>query len=142
MVKQIHFLQENYRNTLAINKGYLLINIFILKLLYAYRFSRFNMFVPFRELFHEIVNQSLYTSHNITDFVHLWFCEKLDEKLAISSSLTFCENTECLARWEKWLARRFTKCYLHTFHFSHFADIFSHSRQFDDKRIAGLRIPF
>ncbi len=25
----------------------------------------------FRELFREIVNQSLYTSHNIADFVHL-----------------------------------------------------------------------
>ncbi len=32
-----------------------------------------------RALFHGIVNQSLYTSHNIADFVHLWFCEKLDE---------------------------------------------------------------
>ncbi len=29
------------------------------------------------ELFREIANQSLYTSHNITDFVQLWFCEKL-----------------------------------------------------------------
>ncbi len=25
----------------------------------------------FRELFHEIANQSLDTSHNITDFIHL-----------------------------------------------------------------------
>ncbi len=33
----------------------------------------------FCELFHEIVNQSLYTSHKITDFIYLWFCEKLDE---------------------------------------------------------------
>ncbi len=30
----------------------------------------------FREFFCEIANQSLYTSHNVTDFVHLWFCEK------------------------------------------------------------------
>ncbi len=31
------------------------------------------------ELLCEIANQSLYISHNIADFVHLWFCEKLDE---------------------------------------------------------------
>ncbi len=37
----------------------------------------------FCELFCKIANQSLYTSHNITDFVHLWFCEKL----IVSSSL-------------------------------------------------------
>ncbi len=41
------------------------------------------------------------------------------------------------AKWEKWLARRFTKCYLYTSHFFHFANIFSRSRQFDDKCIAG-----
>ncbi len=35
----------------------------------------------FCELFCEIANQSLYTFHNIDDFVHLWFCEKVDEKL-------------------------------------------------------------
>ncbi len=37
------------------------------------------------------------------------------------------------ARWEKWLARWFTKCHLYTYRFSHFANIFSH------KCIAGLR---
>ncbi len=43
----------------------------------------------FRELFREIANQSLYTSHNNADFVHLWFCEKVDEKLdeCMNSSL-------------------------------------------------------
>ncbi len=55
----------------------------------------------FCELFHEIVNQSLHTSYNIADFIHLWFCEKLDEKLAVSSSLTFRENTDCLVRTAK-----------------------------------------
>ncbi len=55
----------------------------------------------FRELFCEIANQSLYSFHNITDFCHLWFCEKLDEKLALSSSLTFRKNTDHLARTEK-----------------------------------------
>ncbi len=44
------------------------------------------------------------------------------------------------ARWEKWLARRFTKCHLYTYRFSRFANIFSHSRQFDDKCIAGFTI--
>ncbi len=42
------------------------------------------------------------------------------------------------ARWEKWLARWFTKCHLHTSHFSRFANIFPHSRQFDDTCIVGL----
>ncbi len=37
----------------------------------------------FRELLREIANQSLYTSHNIADFVHLRFCKKLDEKLSL-----------------------------------------------------------
>ncbi len=92
-----------------------------------------------RELFHEIANQSLYTSHNITDFVRLWFCEKL----AVSSSLTFCENTDRLARtakhkMRKVMARQFTKCHVYTSRFSHFANIFSHSRQFDDKSVAGF----
>ncbi len=41
-------------------------------------------------------------------------------------------------RWEKWLARWFTKCHLYTFRFSHFAKIFSRSHQFDDKCIALL----
>ncbi len=96
-----------------------------------------------RALFREIANQSLYTSHNITDFVHLWFCEKLDEKLVLLSSLTFRENTDCLARtakrgnvrWEEWLMRPFRKCHLYT---SRFANIFSRYHQFDDKCIAGF----
>ncbi len=54
-----------------------------------------------RELFCEIANQSLFTSHNIANFVHLWFCEKLDEKLSLSSFLTFRENTDHLARTAK-----------------------------------------
>ncbi len=58
----------------------------------------FLVFWHVRALFREIANQSLYTSHNITDFVYLWFREKLDEKLAVSSSLTFRENTDRLVR--------------------------------------------
>ncbi len=54
-----------------------------------------------RALFREIANQWLYTFHNIADFGNLWFCEKLDEKLAISYSLTFRENTDRLARTAK-----------------------------------------
>ncbi len=50
-----------------------------------------------RALFREIANQSLYTSHNIVDFVHLWFCKKL----TVSSSLMFHENTDHLARMVK-----------------------------------------
>ncbi len=99
----------------------------------------------FCELFHEIANQSLYTSHNITDFVHLWFCEELDEKLVLLSSLTFLKipiawRERWNARWEKWLTRRFTKCHLYTSRFSRFAHIFLRSRQFDDKCIAGFMV--
>ncbi len=50
----------------------------------------------FRKLFREIANQSIYTSHNIANFAHLWFCKKLDEKLAVSFSLMFHENTDHL----------------------------------------------
>ncbi len=32
------------------------------------------------------------------------------------------------------------KCHLYTYCFSHFVNIFSHSRQFDDKCIAGFRV--
>ncbi len=44
------------------------------------------------------------------------------------------------ARWEKWLARWFTKCHLYTSHFSHFANIFLCSRQFHNKCIAGFKL--
>ncbi len=43
------------------------------------------------------------------------------------------------AKWEKWLTGWFTKCHLYTSHFSHFANIFSRSSQFDDKCIGGSR---
>ncbi len=45
--------------------------------------------VLFCELFCETVNQSVYTSHNIAGFVHLWFCEKLDE--CTNSGVKSCE---------------------------------------------------
>ncbi len=98
----------------------------------------------FCELLREIVNQSLYTSHSITDFVHLWFCKKL-EKLSLSPLWRFVKiptvwRERRNARWEKWLARWFTKCYLYTYRFSHSANIFSHSRQFADKCIAGFTL--
>ncbi len=97
----------------------------------------------FCKLFHEIANQSLYTSHNIADFVHFWFCEKLDEKLAILSTLTFRENTDRLARTTKCEMRKMigeTVCEmpsLYTSRFSHCTNIFSCSRQFDNKWIDG-----
>ncbi len=70
-----------------------------------------------------------------------WDCEPITIHFSqyhrFRSSLMFCENSDHLARWEKWLARRFTKCHLYTSRFSCFANIFSRSRQFDDKCIAG-----
>ncbi len=74
----------------------------ILKLAIHLSFLAFrHVLALFCKLFREIANQSLYTSHNIPNFVHLWFCEKLDEKLSLSSSLTFHENTDHLARMAK-----------------------------------------
>ncbi len=98
----------------------------------------------FRELFREIANQSLYTSHNIAHFIHLWFCKKLDEKLSLSPLWCFVKVPIVWwerrnERWKKWLVRWFTKCHLYTYRFSHFANIFSRSRQFDDKCIAGFK---
>ncbi len=95
-------------------------------------------------LFREIANQSLYTSHNIANFVHPWFCEKFDEKLSLSPLWRFVKiptvwREQRNARWEKWLAKWFTKYHLYTYRFSHFANIFSRSRQFDNKCIAGFR---
>ncbi len=103
-------------------------------------------FLVFRHvcaLFREIANQSLYTSHNIADFVHFWFCEKLDEKFSLSPLWRFVKIATVWrerrnARWEKWLAKWFTKCHLYTYRFSHFTIIFSHSCQFDDKCTRGV----
>ncbi len=96
----------------------------------------------FRELFSEIAKQSLYTSHNIVNFVHLWFCEKFDEKLAISSSLTFWENTDRLAITVKYEMRKIIGKMVYEMPFIHFSflsfTIFSRSHQFDNKCIAGL----
>ncbi len=91
----------------------------------------------FRELFCETANQSLYTSHNIADFVQLWFCEKLNEKLAVVK-IPIAWQERWNAIWEKWLARWFTKCHLHTSRFSRFTNIFSRSQQFENKYITGL----
>ncbi len=54
----------------------------------------------FRELFLETMNQSPYTSHNIANFIHLWFCEKLDKWHFVKIPIAWWEwrNT----RWEKW----------------------------------------
>ncbi len=119
-------------------------NEFHLKLAIHLSFLAFwHVCALFRELLREIANQSLYTSHNIADFVHLWFFEKLDEKLSLSLLWHFVKlptvwRERRNAIWEKWLARWFTKCHLYTYHFSHFANIFSRCCQFDDKCIASF----
>ncbi len=82
--------------------------------------------------------------HNIADFGHRWFCEKLDERnlpyhlLWHFVKIPIVWREQRNTRWEKWLARWFTKCHLYTSHFSRFANIFSHSRQFADKCIVGF----
>ncbi len=133
----------------AWNQANITSNIFISKIRYLkmLKLAIHLSFIAFRhvralfcELFREIANQSLYTSHNIADFIHLWFCEKLDEKLSLSPLWRFVKiptvwRERQNARWEKWLARWFMKCHLYTYRFSHFANIFSHSRQFDNNCI-------
>ncbi len=107
----------------------------------------FLAFRQVRELFRGIANQSLYTSHNIFDFIHLCFCEKLDEKLdkCTNSAPLWCLVKTLIAwrewqnvRWEKWLARWFTKCHPYTSRLFCFANIFSRSCQFNNKCIAGF----
>ncbi len=56
-------------------------------------------------------------------------------------SLTFRENTDCLARMAKCEMRKIIgkmvyECLLYTYRFSHFANIFLRSRQFYDKCMA------
>ncbi len=60
-------------------------------------------FLVFRQLFCEIVNQSLYTSHNITDFVHHWFCDKVDKKLneCTNSSMKNLRSSELIRTFLK-----------------------------------------
>ncbi len=89
-------------------------------------------------LFREIANQSLYlltispisfifdSARNLS-YHPLW--------RFVQIPITWWEwrNT----KWEKWLARRFMKYHLYASCFSHFANIFSLSFQFDEKCIAG-----
>ncbi len=82
----------------------------------------------FREVFREIANQSLYTSHNITDFIHIWFCEKLDEKLVLSCSLMFRENTDRLARTTKCDMRKMISETVYEMPSVHFSFLFPASK--------------
>ncbi len=112
----------------------------LLSWLYTYHFSRFR---HARELFREIANQLLYTFHNFADFGHLWFCEKLDEKPALSSSLTCPESIDRLARMAKCKMRRMIGEMVYempSIHFSFlsFRQHFFRSRQFDNKCIVGF----
>ncbi len=110
--------------------------------LYTYRFSRFNMFM------HYFVR--LWTNHYtlLTISPILFIFDSVRNLMRNLPYHPFWHFTEIPnawreqrnARWEKWLARRFTKCHLHTSHFSRFADIFSHSRQFDDKCIVSFAV--
>ncbi len=98
----------------------------------------------FRELFHEIVNQH-YTLLTISPILFIFYSARnLMRNFPyrplwrfMKIPIVWWERRN--VRWEKWLARRFTKCHLYTFHLSRFANIFAHSRQFDDKCIAGLK---
>ncbi len=110
--------------------------------LYTYRFSRFDMFVHYFVNYFVRLRTNQYRLLTISPILFIF-----DSVRNLTRNFPYLlfdvlwkywlsgENGD--ARWEKWLARWFTKCHLYTYRFSHFANIFSHSRQFDDKCIAG-----
>ncbi len=104
--------------------------------LYTYRFSHFVMFVHYfvrlRTNHYTLLTISpisfIFDSARNLSYHPLWCFVKIP--------IVWRERRN--ARWEKWLAGRFMKCHLYTSRFSHFANIFSYSPQFDDKCIAGF----
>ncbi len=113
----------------------------LLNWLYTYHFSRFDMFVRFFVNYFVRLRTNHYTLLTISPILFIFnsarnlsYCP-LWRFVKIPIAWRERQNT----RWEKWLARRFTKCHLYTSRFSHFANIFSCSLQFDDKCIAGFK---
>ncbi len=94
-----------------------------------------------RTLFHELFG-GLQTNHyTLLTISSISFI--LDSTRNLMRNLSYCPLKRFMkvpitwrewrnARWEKWLARRITKCHLYTSRFSRFANIFSRSRQFND----------
>ncbi len=93
--------------------------------LYTYRFSRFDMFVPYFVNYFVRLRTNHYTLLTILPISFIF-----DSVRNLMRNLTVW--------WERRNARWFTKCHLYTYRFFHFANIFSRSRQFDDKCIAGF----
>ncbi len=112
----------------------------LVSVLYSYRFSRFDMFVHYfvklRTNHYTLLTVSLisfiFDSASNLHYRPLWRYVKVPIVWREWQNATL----------EKWLARWFTKCHLYTSHFSHFANIFSRSRQFDDKCIALHQWPY
>ncbi len=114
--------------------------------LYTYRFPHFDMFVYYFMNYFVRLQTSHYTLLTISPISFIFdSARNSTRKLPYRPLWRFVKipiawrerrNTQ----WEKWLASRFTKCHLYTTHFSRFANIFSRSRQFDDKCIAGFTI--
>ncbi len=110
--------------------------------LYTYLFSRFNMLVHYFENYFVRLRTNHYTLLTISPILFIfdsvsnltrnWPYYPLWRFMKIPFTWRERQNV----RWKKWLARRFTKCYLYTSRFSHFANIFSRSHQFDDKCIS------
>ncbi len=114
--------------------------------LYTYCFSHFDMFVHHFVNYFVRLRTSHYTLLTISPISFI-FDSARNSMRNLPYHLLWCFVKIPIAwrewrntRWEKWLARRFTKCHLYTSHFSHFANIFSCSRQFNDKCIAGFRV--
>ncbi len=105
--------------------------------LYTYRFLPFDMFVPYFVR----LRTNHYTLLTISPILFIFDSARnlLYRSLWCFVKIPIAWREWRNARWEKWLASRFMKCNLYTSHFSHFANIFSRSCQFDNKCIADFR---
>ncbi len=114
--------------------------------LYIYCFSRFDMFMHYFVNCFVILRTNYYTLLTISQISFIFdSARKLTRNLPYRPLWRFVKILIAWwewqnVKWEKWLARQFTKCHLYTSHFSRFANIFSRFRQFDDKCIDGFRV--
>ncbi len=108
--------------------------------LYTWCFSRFNMSVHYFVR----LGANHYTLLTISPISFIFdSARNLTRNLLYHPLWRFVENTDRLVRTVKCEMRKmigFMKCHLYISHFSRFANIFSCSRQFDDKCIAGFGV--
>ncbi len=121
--------------------------------LYTYHFSRFDMFVHYFVNYFARLQTNHYTLLTISPISFIFDSARNLTNCVAAPSFTFCKNTNRLPRMGKCAMRKLivetfyempsmhfsflSFCQHFTSRFSHFANIFLHSRQFDDKCIAG-----